>query len=252
MQLEEVVRREHDDYYAAGGFDCNRFRWSVDTFLPNCRGKCILEIGCGDDELLSLLLNTNEVHGVDASERGFEKCFARDIPALCLDAGSQPLPFPSDYFDSVIILETLEHLMNPYYALLDIRRVLKENARLVCSVPSSATGHLYLYPGLFEFSNFTRFLRQLEWTIERIEPWQWAPREAFLPVGLRGNRVLKCRYLTGNARRVVERGWRMAGEFPWFCYWLWTFGCVNVNNSIPTILAQPVQKTRPKAKMTEE
>jgi SAM-dependent methyltransferase len=252
MQPEEIVKREHHEYYAAGGVDYDRLRWTVDTFLPNCRGKCIFEIGCGDGRLLSLLQKTYEVHGIDASETGVEKCIARGIPALCLDAGSQPLPFPSYYFDSGIILETLEHLMNPYYALLEIRRVLKENARLVCSVPNPATGHPYLYPWLFEFSNFTRFLRQLEWRIERIEPWQWAPREAFLPVGLRGNRILKSRYMAGIARRVVERGWRMAGKFPWFCYWLWTFECVNVNKSVPTMLAQQAKMTKPKAKMMEE
>lgn len=246
MRPEDIVREEHRDYYASGSFDLVRLRWTVDTFLPDCSGKRVLEIGCGDGKLLALLQDGNEVHGVDASGTGVEKCAAKGIPALCLDAGSQPLPFPNDYFDFVIVLETLEHLMNPYYALLEIRRVLKRDAKLICSVPNPATGHPYLYPGLFEFSNFTLFLRQIGWRIERVRPWQWAPREAILPPGLRKIRFLRSRYVAGIARRAIERTWRMAGRCPWFCYWLWTFECVKADKASSMILAEQAQMTRPK------
>jgi SAM-dependent methyltransferase len=247
MRPDEIALEEHRSYYAAGGYDEDRLRWTVDNFLPNCQGKRVLEIGCGDGKLLALLQQHNEVYGIEASATGVEKCGEKGIHALCTDVSSQPLPFSDDHFDFVIILETLEHLMNPYYAMVEIRRVLKENAKLICSVPNPKTGHLYLYPGLFEFSNFTRFLRQSGLRIDRIEPWEWAPRETILPIALRGNRVLASRYVAGAARRTVERVWRMFGKFPWFCYWLWTFECVNVDKSSSTLLRQQAQMTRPKA-----
>lgn len=247
MRPDEIVREAHRDYYAAGSFDELRLRWTVDTFLPDSQGKCILEIGCGDGMLLSLLKGANEVYGIEASATGVEKCIAQGIRATCLDVSSVPLPFPDDHFDCVIILETFEHLMNPYYALLEIRRVLKEDAKLICSVPNPKTGHPYLYPGLFEFSNFRWFLQQSGFRIDRIEPWEWAPRESILPRTLRGNPVLRSRYVAGTARRVVERVWRLVGRFPSFCYWLWTFECVNVNKSSSTLLQQQAQATRPKA-----
>jgi SAM-dependent methyltransferase len=246
MRPEEIVREEHRDYYAAGGFDEGRLRWTVNTFLPNCCGKRILEIGCGDGRLLLLLRETNEVCGVEASATGVEKCSAIGIRAFCMDVSTQPLPFPNDHFDFVVILETFEHLMNPYYGLLEIRRVLKENAKLICSVPNPKTGHPYLYPGLFEFPNFTRFLEQSGLQIKRIEPWDWAPRESILPIALRKNSILRSRYIAGVARRMIERVWRMAGRFPWFCYWLWTFECVNADKCSSTILAKQAQMTRPK------
>jgi SAM-dependent methyltransferase len=246
MRPEDIVREEHRDYYASGGYPENRLRWTADTFLPNCHGKRILEIGCGDGKLLSLFQNANEVRGVDASASGVEKCSAKGISALCLDAGSQPLPFPSDYFDIVISLETMEHLMNPYYAMLEARRVLKENAKFICSVPNPATGHAYLYPGLFEFSNFTLFLKQFGWRIERVLPWEWAPRESILPHRLRKNRLFSSRFVAGFARRAIERAWRITGKFPSFCYWLWTFECVNADKSASTILTEQAEMTRPK------
>jgi SAM-dependent methyltransferase len=251
MRPDEIVLDEHRDYYASGAFDDDRLRWTIETFLANCREKRILEIGCGDGKLLSLLMGANRVQGIDASETGVSKCLTKGIPALCLDAGSQPLPFPTDHFDFVVILETLEHLMNPYYALLEIRRVLKQDAKLICSVPNPATGHPYLYPGLFEFSNFTLFLRQMGWKIERIRPWEWAPREAILPPKFRENRVLKSRYVAGIARRAVERAWRLSGKFPWFSYWLWTFECINTDKSSPTLLTQQASMTKPKGNKNE-
>lgn len=247
MRPDEIVREAHRDYYAAGGFDEARLRWTVETFLPGCQGKRILEIGCGDGNLLCLLSGANDVYGVEASATGVEKCVRRGLQAMCLDVSSEQLPFPDDHFDCVIILETLEHLMNPYYALLEIRRVLKEGARLICSIPNPKTGHPYLYPGLFEFSNFKRFLQQSGFRIDRIEPWEWVPRETILPKALSGNSILRSRYVAGILRRVVERTWRVAGRFPSFCYWLWTFESVNLNKSSSALLQQQAQRTKPKA-----
>jgi SAM-dependent methyltransferase len=246
MRPDEIALEEHRDYYSAGGYDEDRLRWTVATFLSDCRGKRVLEIGCGDGKLLALLReDNNEVQGIEASATGVEKCAERGIAAHCMDVSSQPLPFPDDHFDVVISLETIEHLMNPYYALLQIRRVLKENAVLICSVPNPATGHPYLYPGLFSFPNFSEFLTQIGWRIERVEPWQWAPRESILPARLRGNSLLASRYVAGLLRRAVEHVWRMTGHFPWFCYWLWTFQCVNVGKNAPTILEKQVHATKP-------
>lgn len=251
MQPEEIARFEHRDYYDGGSFSYDRLRWTIETFLSTCHGKRVLEVGCGDGRLLSLLQENNEVFGIDVSTGGVDKCSASGIPAICMDVSSESLPFPDDHFDFVITLETLEHLMNPYYALLEIRRVLKENAKLVCSVPNPATGHPYLYPGLFEFRNFVQFLKQLGWRIDRVEPWQWAPREAILPAPLRRSSLASSRYVAGAFRRVIEKASHMMGKFPSFCYWLWTFECSNVEKSYPNILARQAQMTKPKAKVPD-
>src|SRR5207245_9695893 len=89
-----------------------------------------------------------------------ERCAASGLRAQCLDVSIDGLPFADDSFDIVISLETFEHLMNPHYALQEVRRVLRSEGRFLCSVPNPLTGHPYLYPGLFEYANFRCFLEQ--------------------------------------------------------------------------------------------
>jgi len=114
----EIVKEAHRKYYEAGGYSGDRYAWTVQTFLPGCKGKRILEVGCGTGKLLELLFPDNEVSGVDASEDGIAACRSRGIPAHCMDASSEPLPYPDECFDAVICLETFEHMPNPYYCLL--------------------------------------------------------------------------------------------------------------------------------------
>jgi len=235
------------NYYLHGTFRLERYQWTVETFLATCSRKRVLEIGCGDGGIIQLLKGTNEVFGVDASETGIVKLREKGIEGFVLDVSTEPLPFSDDTFDVVIILETLEHLTNPYYALMQIRRVLKEGGTLICSVPNPWTGHLYLYPGLFEFKYFCRFLEQMGFRIQRVLPWEWAPRETILPPFLRRFKFLRSRYVAGVLRRLVEKAFRTLGFFPWFCYWLWTFECTNQDKNKPSILEQQCEQTRPKS-----
>src|SRR5208282_6877325 len=136
--------------------------------------------------------------GVDASSSGVDHCLAAGLRAQCLDVSTDGLPFPDDSFDMVICLETFEHLMNPHYALQEIRRTLRSGGKFLCSIPNPRIGHLYLYPGLFEYKNFRRFLEQSGFSIRRVQYWQWAPRETILPLSLRQIPILNERIIAGG------------------------------------------------------
>ena len=217
------------------------------TFLPSCQGKRILEVGCGSGRLLKLLQAVNEVVGVDASEDGIVACGKRGIEGHCMDPSSEPLPFAGKFFDVVICLETMEHLVSPYYALMEMRRVLKTGGTLTCSVPNPIWSHIMLYPGLFEYRFFRRFIEQCDFQILRVESWEWAPRATILPPFLRGLAPFRSRYMAGGLRRLVALAWRAFGGFPFFCYWLWTFEVVKVEKGNESVLTRQSLQTAPKA-----
>jgi SAM-dependent methyltransferase len=236
----------HRDYYRAGHYDDDRLNWTLNTFLAHSKPLMALEVGCGDGAMLRLLAERGiAAQGVDASSSGVERCVERGLQAQCLDVSTDGLPFPDNEFDLVISLETFEHLMNPYYALQEVRRVLRPSARFLCSVPNPLTGHPYLYPGLFHYQNFRRFLEQSGFSIDRVSPWQWAPRETILPSPLRSVPVLRSRWIAGPIRRILEKSYRAVGAFPAFCYWLWTFDCTNDKSIRPNIYDDVSAQTRP-------
>lgn len=58
-----------------------------------------------------------------------------EIPEVVYANIEDPLPFPDQTFDVVLVGEVLEHLERDVEALRNVRRVLKENGRLVVTVP---------------------------------------------------------------------------------------------------------------------
>jgi SAM-dependent methyltransferase len=244
----DLALSAHRDYYKAGSYDDDRLAWTISAFLSDIRPARVLEVGCGNGAMLNLLAQKGiDAVGVDASSSGVALCQDRGLHAQCLDISTDGLPFPDDSFDVVISLETFEHLMNPHYALMETRRVLRLGGRFICSVPNPRTGHPYLYPGLFEYANFRSFLLQNNFLIERVAPWQWAPRESILPASLRKFSVLRSRPVAGGIRYLIEKTYLAVGAFPAFSYWLWTFQCRNNKSGEPGIFRDVSEQTRPGA-----
>lgn len=242
----EIALSAHREYYEAGTYDNDRLIWTIKEFVADHKPRKTLEVGCGDGAMLKLLVAHGiDARGVDASSSGIQRCVAAGLFAQCLDVSADGLPFADDEFDMVLSLETFEHLMNPYYALQEVRRVLSPGGCFLCSVPNPLTGHPYLYPGLFEYANFRRFLEQSGFTIERVAPWQKVEREMILPAMLRKVPVLRSRIVAGGIRRVIEKSYLAAGLFPFFCYWLWTFDCRNHGKEQADIYQDVSAQTRP-------
>ena len=243
---QEIALDAHRDYYKRGSYEEDRLNWTIETFLSGENAGKVIEVGCGNGVLLSLLAKQGmDVTGVDASASGIKQCTELGLRAQCLDVSTAGLPFADDAFDLAISLETFEHLMNPHFALQEVRRVVRPGGRFLCSVPNPLTGHPYLYPGLFEYAHFRRFLELSGFAIERVVPWQWAPRETILPLRLRRIPFLNSRIVAGGARRIIEKLWRFAGAFPAFCYWLWTFECRNDKRGATDIYQDVSVQTRP-------
>jgi SAM-dependent methyltransferase len=93
----------------------------------------LLDVGCGDGMLLSLIGDDVEKHGVDILEHISES----DGPVNYLRHDvSSGLPYPDGTFDVVHSSELIEHLLDTEFFLRECHRVLKPGGKLVVSTPN--------------------------------------------------------------------------------------------------------------------
>jgi SAM-dependent methyltransferase/UDP-N-acetylglucosamine transferase subunit ALG13 len=98
-----------------------------------------LDVGFGDGRFLAGLAATTklECHGVEPHAGRFASV-ARVYPQLALSriAPGAPLPFADCWFDSVSLLDVLEHCPDPRDTLAEVHRVLRPEGVLVLTVPA--------------------------------------------------------------------------------------------------------------------
>ncbi len=95
------------------------------------KGKKILEVGCGKGRVSRILKKQGaDIYGIDISEQLLKS--AKDITrSHFLKAEAYAIPFKSNYFDAVVLLEVIEHIPDLSRALKEISRVIKSDGKLV-------------------------------------------------------------------------------------------------------------------------
>jgi methionine biosynthesis protein MetW len=98
--------------------------------------KCeILELGCGIGQNLLLFAEDNSVKGIEGLTDAVETAKSLGLNIIQADL-EQKLNFPNSSQDWIMCLDVLEHLMNPFHLMLEIKRVLKPNGRVILNVPN--------------------------------------------------------------------------------------------------------------------
>jgi ubiquinone/menaquinone biosynthesis C-methylase UbiE len=148
LALEYVRTREQQFSFVA------QKRLALDM-LGEVRGR-ILEVGCGPavmaPELLAMGL---EVHGVDLSRemvhRARQRMAGHPLEKQCRFAVGdvEDLPYPDDFFDSLLAMGVLEYLPTYQRALQSVARVLKPGGVAVFTLPNRASTY-HLARGAYE------------------------------------------------------------------------------------------------------
>jgi SAM-dependent methyltransferase len=111
---------------------------SVREFLGDNPGV-VLDLGCGPGVFTRYLCErATQVWAADIDEASLRRVKARHRGTENLGfvvAGAERLPFADGCLNTILFLEVLEHLPDDAAALLELRRVLRADGKLVLSVP---------------------------------------------------------------------------------------------------------------------
>ena len=108
----------------------------------------ILDLGCGDGELLSLLIKEKQVHaqGIELSETAIQHCVAQGLSVFQQDIDTGLSEYADNSFDYVILNQTLQQVKKPDFALKEALRVGK---KVIVSFPNfvQASARLQILKG---------------------------------------------------------------------------------------------------------
>ena len=123
-------------------------------------GSRVLDLGCGNGELLALLRDTRRCsgYGVEISDENILACARRGVDAIQLNLEDGLALFEDQSFDVVLQLDTMQHLRHT-------ERMLRETARV---------GRI----GIVSFPNFAHWANRLRIVAGRMPvtkalPYQW-------------------------------------------------------------------------------
>src|ERR1700759_1456549 len=98
------------------------------------RGSKVLDVGCGEGDLLELLEARGiDGRGIELSREGVNRCVAKGLAVVQGDADTDLVNYPDDAFDYVILSQTLQATRQPKVVLENLLRI---GRRAIVSFPN--------------------------------------------------------------------------------------------------------------------
>jgi methionine biosynthesis protein MetW len=172
------------------------------------RGSRVLDVGCGEGELLELLQGSRGVdgRGIELSQAGVNTAVARGLAVIQGDADSDLFQYPDRSFDYVILSQTIQATRQPRVVLEELLRI---GRKVIVSFPNF--GH---------FDVRLTLLFRGRMPVSRRLPYQWydTPNIHFCTIR---DFVALCDEIGATVERAVALdagGKKLGFNAPW---WVW-------------------------------
>lgn len=112
-------------------------RYQAESCLENCRGTSLLDAPCGDGTLTEMLSGAfNRIVGLDASSAHLAEARKR-LPTAKFHEVLLEQFETSERFDTITMINVLEHLVDPVHALRRMASLLSDDGILIIHVPNA-------------------------------------------------------------------------------------------------------------------
>ena len=132
-------------------------RFEMAALMANCGEGKYLEIGAGSGNIaLTVLEKYDELVLTELSNKRIKELLQlfknhEKVKVIQHDIENKVLNFPAGYFETIVMVAVIEHLVEPKTALRELFRVLKPTGRLIIDTPNIAkwTRRIKLLLGYF-------------------------------------------------------------------------------------------------------
>ncbi|MDD2759916.1 MAG: class I SAM-dependent methyltransferase [Methylomonas sp.] len=128
-----MYQEKREDYFSTA-------RTVILDMLPD-RAERVMEIGCGSGETLAFLKKNGvsaETVGIELNDAAAKKAENIVDKVVCIDVEKQSIPYDLGKFQLILLLDVLEHLVDPWSFLEKLRRdFLADRGKVIISLPNA-------------------------------------------------------------------------------------------------------------------
>lgn len=148
------TNQKSEDYFS-------KSRPEMMRFVP-AGAKRVVEFGCGEGCFAAALKGERgaEAWGVELDAGAAAEASKQLDKVLVGPLEDQLAALPERYFDCIVFNDVLEHLVDPFVVLRNVKRLLREGGVVVCSIPNARF-----------FPAFVDFVFRKQWRYEDHGTW---------------------------------------------------------------------------------
>jgi methionine biosynthesis protein MetW len=173
-------------------------------------GARVLDVGCGEGDLLDLLARTRDVdgRGIELSQAGVNTAVARGLAVIQGDADRDLFQYPDRSFDYIILSQTIQATRQPKVVLEELLRI---GRKVIVSFPNF--GHVDVRLQLLLFGRMP---------VSKRLPYQWydTPNIHFCTIR---DFVVLCDEIGATVEKALALdagGKKLGFNAPW---WVWNW-----------------------------